>query len=87
MLFLFHVVALVYGLLAVLAGKLRTSGPVWDAGSSKLYESVEMFFPESVFSPWKKGVPELTPDLTRTYLIGGGLVAYSLNYLFKRHRG
>ena len=87
MMFLLHVLLLIYGLLAVLAGKLRTSGPIWDAGNSKLYEAVETFFPDSVYKPWESGVTELAPDLTRTYLIGGGLVAYSLNYLFKRHRG
>jgi hypothetical protein len=87
MMFLLHVLLFVYGLVAFLVGKLRTSGEMWDAGNSKLYATVEQFFPESVFKPWAGSTDELRPDLTRTYLVSGGLCLYALRYLFSRHRG
>ena len=90
MLFFLHILTLIYGLTAILVGKFRTSGLLWDAGSSRLYQTVDTFFPDSIYKPYQTGTTVeqgLIPDLTRTYLIGGGLVAYSLRYLLKRHRG
>lgn len=87
MMFFLHLAGLLYGLAAILIGKFRTSGPMWEAGNSKFYELVEQFFPESVFQPWETDVEDLHPDMSRTYLIGGALVAYCGRYLFTKHRG
>lgn len=86
MLFLLHLLGLLYGLAAILIGKFRTSGPLYDAADSKTYELVDKFFPDSVFKPWKTDTTELVPDLSRTYLIGGGLASYCARYLFTKHR-
>jgi hypothetical protein len=86
MLFLLHVVLLIYGLAAMVIGKFRTSS-AWDAADARFYELVDKFFPESVFQPYKLNVSETVHQPQRSYLIGGALVAYSLRYLFSRHRG
>ena len=85
MMFFFHVLALAYGLLGLLVGKLRTSA-YFDAAPSWVLEKVDSFFPESVYKPFKDGETELIPDLSRTYVISGGIAAYALYYLKSRHR-
>lgn len=86
--FLLHLAILLYGIAAIIIGKFRTSGsPMWDNADARFYEFVDKFFPESIFQPWKPDVAELVPQRERSYLIGGALVAYSLRYLFTRHRG
>lgn len=85
MLFLVHILLFLYGLLAVVVGKIRTT-KAFDFAPARILELVEQFFPSSLYQPWQTGTDDLIPDLTRTYVIGGGLASYALYYLHSRHR-
>lgn len=85
MLFFAHIFMFLYGVASFAATAFRTS-PAWESASDAWTQAVEKFFPESIFQPWVKGVDYPAPDMTRTYLVGFGLIGYSLRYLFQRHR-
>jgi hypothetical protein len=86
MMFFVHILALLYGLIGLVVAKVRTS-TFYDLAPRSILEKVATYYPESVYKPWKEGTTEFLPDLTRSYVISGGIAAYALYYLKSKHRG